>query len=86
MKIITESQEYNNELTHEQKITSCSLPAVKERWGGTITGNDFTSCALTSKIVSPIFAGESVTLTPAALKEAIFSSAPPFPPDMIAPA
>ncbi len=41
---------------------------------------------VTSLRVTPIFAGEGVTLTPADLRASIFSSAPPLPPEMIAPA
>lgn len=41
---------------------------------------------LTSNIVFPISAGDNVTVTPASFRDAIFSSAPPLPPAMIAPA
>ena len=37
-------------------------------------------------MVSPMRAGESVTLTPAALRVSIFCCAPPLPPDIMAPA
>ena len=40
----------------------------------------------TSKIASPIFAGDMVTTTPASFSASIFASAPPLPPAMIAPA
>lgn len=41
---------------------------------------------LTSNMVFPISAGDNVTVTPASFRDAIFSSAPPLPPAMIAPA
>lgn len=55
---------------------------------------DFTICCTfefvllcpTSKIASPIFAGDMVTTTPASFNASIFASAPPLPPAMIAPA
>lgn len=37
-------------------------------------------------MVDPICAGDLLTMTPAAVKAAIFSFAPPFPPEIIAPA
>lgn len=37
-------------------------------------------------MVSPILAGERVTLTPASFRASIFSWAPPLPPEMMAPA
>lgn len=41
---------------------------------------------LTWSMDVPIWAGDLVTMTPASWRAAIFWSAPPFPPDMIAPA
>ena len=39
-----------------------------------------------SSMAAPIFAGDSTTVTPAALKAAILSVAVPLPPEMMAPA
>ena len=41
---------------------------------------------VTSRIVEPIWAGDMVTRTPASFRAWIFSSAPPLPPEMMAPA
>ena len=41
---------------------------------------------ISSSIVDPSFAGDRVTATPAASSDSIFVWAPPFPPEMIAPA
>ena len=37
-------------------------------------------------MASPILAGDIVTFTPALVNASIFSDAPPFPPEMMAPA
>ena len=66
--------------------TSSGNHCLRQLYNSVMIVQLHTCVMYTSLIVSPIFAGDRVTLTPAALSASIFSSAPPFPPAIIAPA
>ena len=71
----------------------CADTSLQDVWLGDINTNVHEETqpwvvllCPTSKIASPIFAGDMVTTTPASFSASIFASAPPLPPAMIAPA
>lgn len=59
------------------------FPKCKSTW---LLRSIVTPINYTCNIVEPNRAGDCVTTTPAAFNASIFSDAPPFPPEMIAPA